>query len=334
MKIGKVKNKFLLGVTASAVVVAGFATTASAETLTVKKENVQVFDNVAKVTTLDESVSVWSNPEHTKDAKEVAPITKFENSALQLVEKAETKEGNEKTEWYKFKLNGKDIGWVESDHVEVGKHDIVYVMQEGDTLELLLDTFDLDKEDVQKRNSDLDVSNLKEGDKVTLFLGEPLYDTTSFQKATPTASTQAFIHEILPVVEDLKEDGILPSVVIAQAIIESRSGNSGLAQQGNNLFGIKGTYNGNGVSFNTKEFYGGQYVTVKATFRAYPNWNASIVDHARLLKNNSRYSAVVGEKDYRKATAGLQRAGYATSPTYAQTLNSVIEGYGLYEYDN
>lgn len=60
---------------------------------------------------------------------------------------------------------------------------------------------------------------------------------------------------------------ILPSVTVAQAILESARGTSELARNANNLFGIKGNYNGSSYSINTKEYLNGQWTTVKAEFK-------------------------------------------------------------------
>lgn len=311
----------------------------------VKKENVKEHENVGKIKdSKKDNLHIYKEPRYTKGAYYVADFKEYKNKPLQITEKATTKVKDEKVTWYKFKHNGKDVGWIKEDDIDVGKHDIAYVYRKGDTLKAIEDTFGKSKKELQKLNSNIDFNNLKDGQQIKLIVGKPLQEPKSvglnatgkagkFVKATPTQSTQAFINQILPAVEDIKEQGVLPSVAIAQAIIESRSGNSGLAQNGNNLFGIKGTYNGNGVTYQTKEFYSGNYVTTRATFRAYPSWNESIVDYARFLNQNQRYHRVIGEKDYRKFTQGLKDAGYATSPTYAQTLNSVIEGYGLYKLD-
>jgi len=309
-----------------------------------EKENAEEYDNVGKVKDDAKKYKVWTEPRYTEKSSFVADISEYENKPLQIVEKAETKEDDKTKTWYKFKHNGDDVGWVNAKAIEVGKHDIAYIFRSGDTLDLIEDTFDKTQKDLQKINPNLNLDKLQDGDKIKLFIGEPLKEGKSaglhatgkdgsYVKATPAASTQDFIKQIVPAVEEIKDQGVLPSVTIAQAIIESRSGNSGLAIQGNNLFGIKGTYNGNGVTFQTQEFYGGQYVTVHSTFRSYPSWNESIVDHARFLNQNPRYQAIIGEEDYRNFTAGLQKAGYATSPTYAQTLNNVIETYGLYNLD-
>lgn len=126
---------------------------------------------------------------------------------------------------------------------------------------------------------------------------------------------------------------ILPSIVIAQAILESGWGNSTLATKANALFGIKATGNEPCYTIKTNEYTadGKLYVT-RAKFRAYNSWADSIKDHLKFLQS-SRYTAVVGETNYRVAANELQKAGYATDPEYARKLCNLIESYGLHNYD-
>lgn len=136
---------------------------------------------------------------------------------------------------------------------------------------------------------------------------------------------------------DMKKTGILASLTIAQAILESAYGTSGLATGGKALFGIKATKTWKGKVYcsDTKECYDGlNLVTVKnAVFRAYDSWEESITDHSVFLKANKRYKAVVGETDYKKACEAIKAAGYATDPQYATKLIKLIEDNKLTEYD-
>lgn len=126
---------------------------------------------------------------------------------------------------------------------------------------------------------------------------------------------------------------VLPSVSAAQAILESGWGSSGLSVEANNLFGIKGSYNGQSVTYPTKEYINGEYVTVNAEFRKYPNWAASIEDHGRFLSENSRYSNLLGVKDAATVANLLHQDGYATEPDYASLLMELVNEYNLTEWD-
>lgn len=147
-----------------------------------------------------------------------------------------------------------------------------------------------------------------------------------------TAQT-AFISKVASLITDRK---ILPSLTIAQAILESGWGQSGLTTKGNALFGIKAglTWKGKRYSSKTQECYDKiNFTTITAAFRGYNSWLESIQDHTAFIVSNSRYKAVLTAKDYKTACYAIAQAGYATAPDYAQTLISIIEQYKLYEYD-
>lgn len=136
------------------------------------------------------------------------------------------------------------------------------------------------------------------------------------------------------VIQDMQESGILASLTAAQAFIESNKGNSGLTTKANNLFGIKGTYNGQSVKMLTTEYYNGAKCKVYANFRKYPSWAESIADHSGLFNRLARYKNLRGETDYIKACNYVQADGYATSPVYSTTLLNCINKYGLYNWDS
>lgn len=134
-------------------------------------------------------------------------------------------------------------------------------------------------------------------------------------------------------IDSWKRYKVLPSVTAAQAILESGWGQSQLAQNANNLFGIKGRYNNQYVLMPTQEFVNGHYITIQAEFRKYNSQSESLVDHGEFLQQNSRYSNLLGVTDYKTVTYLLQADGYATAPTYASSLNRIIEQYGLTAWD-
>ncbi|WP_312041008.1 LysM peptidoglycan-binding domain-containing protein [Leuconostoc lactis] len=132
--------------------------------------------------------------------------------------------------------------------------------------------------------------------------------------------------------------GVLASVTVAQAILESGWGQSALASAPyHNLFGIKKGFGWTGavVNMNTSEFENGKWVTVVAPFRAYGSQMASFQDHTNFLLANSRYAAngVTNAPNYIAMAAGLQAAGYATAPTYASALINLVERYNLQSLD-
>ena len=147
-------------------------------------------------------------------------------------------------------------------------------------------------------------------------------------------SDKQFLEILKPyVLQDMQQTGILASLTAAQAFIESNKGNSGLTQKANNLFGIKGEYNGQYVRMLTTEYYNGVKQRVYANFRKYPSWQESIADHSSLFNRLSRYKNLRGCTDYQQACINVRLDGYATSPTYTNTLITTINKYKLYEWD-
>lgn len=145
---------------------------------------------------------------------------------------------------------------------------------------------------------------------------------------------QTFFQKIKPmVIKDMQENKILASLTAAQAFIESSKGNSGLTRECNNLFGIKGTYNGQSGTYWTTEYYNGVATRVRAAFRKYPSWQDSIGDHSGMFNRMARYKNLRGLTDYQKACIYVKQDGYATSPTYTNTLFTTINNYQLYSWD-
>lgn len=161
-------------------------------------------------------------------------------------------------------------------------------------------------------------------------------------QAALSASQNAFLTSAIPQAQAAAyKYGVYPSVMLAQAIIESGWGQSALAQSPNNsLFGIKGSYNGQSVNMPTTEYNSqGQAYQTNAQFRKYPNYQASFEDNGALLRHgisgNPQYyinTWLENANSYQNATAGLQ-GRYATAPNYAASLNAVIAAYGLNKYD-
>ena len=159
--------------------------------------------------------------------------------------------------------------------------------------------------------------------------------------AQAESSQQAFINEIgNSAAAVANSNDMYASVMIAQALLESSYGSSGLASAQNyNLFGVKGSYNGQSVYMPTKEYLDGQWVTVTAAFRSYNSYAESFQDHANVIRSTAfgdtyHYSGVwkSNTSSYRDATAALA-GSYATDPGYAEKLNWLIEAYNLTQYD-
>lgn len=131
-------------------------------------------------------------------------------------------------------------------------------------------------------------------------------------------------------VEEMEKYKIPASITLAQGLLETGGGQSRLAQEGKNHFGIK-----------CKEDWTGK--TMKHTddapnecFRVYDDPRQSYEDHSIFLSTRKYYANLfkLDMKDYRAWAHGLKKAGYATNPRYASILIGKIEKYKLYEYDN
>lgn len=159
-------------------------------------------------------------------------------------------------------------------------------------------------------------------------------DTTQINDNTK----RNFINQILPVAQkEQRQHQLLTSITLAQAALESNWGQSQLASRYHNLFGVKSDA-ANAQLMTTAEYVNGQWITVKAKFATYKDWNESIEAHTRLFVNGTgwdqdHYRSVLAAKDYREAAAALQKQGYATDPGYAQKLIQIIQEYQLDRYD-
>ena len=183
---------------------------------------------------------------------------------------------------------------------------------------------------------------------LVLFASASTLSTLTAPKVTvqaQTATQQNFLSTIGGYARDIaKNNDLYASVMIAQAILESGWGQSGLASAPNyNLFGIKGDYNGNSVRMDTLEDDGsGNYYAAKEPFRKYSNYGESLNDYASLLTgdnnpNSWRYKFYHGARvsatnSYQDATQHLT-GRYATDTRYASKLNQLIQTYGLTQYD-
>ncbi|MFB4332694.1 glucosaminidase domain-containing protein [Paenibacillus sp. CR_12] len=147
-----------------------------------------------------------------------------------------------------------------------------------------------------------------------------------------------FIAKLAPIAaQDMRQYGVPASLTLAQAILESNWGTSGLTQKANNLFGIKGTGPAGSVTMQTTEYRGQTPYTTQASFRKYNHWHESVADHTRLILNGTRdkpqrYHGVLWA-NYKTAATEIWRGGYATDPNYPKKLISIIEQHSLHQYD-
>jgi hypothetical protein len=129
-------------------------------------------------------------------------------------------------------------------------------------------------------------------------------------------------------IKEMQRTGVPAAITLAQGILESESGNSGLAQRSNNHFGIK-----------CKDDWKGQVVyhdddAKGECFRSYDNPEQSYIDHSDFLRGRPHYSSLfsLDPTDFEGWAKGLKKAGYATSSTYATRLIGLIQRYNLQQY--
>ncbi|UYY17507.1 LysM peptidoglycan-binding domain-containing protein [Enterococcus faecalis] len=164
----------------------------------------------------------------------------------------------------------------------------------------------------------------------------------TFSALSPTQSPSEFIAELARCAQPIAQaNDLYASVMMAQAIVESGWGASTLSKAPNyNLFGIKGSYNGQSVYMDTWEYLNGKWLVKKEPFRKYPSYMESFQDNAHVLKTTSFQAGVYyyagawksNTSSYRDATAWLT-GRYATDPSYNAKLNNVITAYNLTQYD-
>lgn len=174
------------------------------------------------------------------------------------------------------------------------------------------------------------------------FGTQPVYAPPAAASAKPAAETRAapasaeeiraeFLGKFLPAAKRAEAaTGIPAAYILGQAALESGWGRREIrgaqGEPSHNLFGIKATgWDGRTVRTRTTEYRNGAPERVTAEFRAYDSYEQAFEDYARLLASNPRYAKVLQSAGNAEQFAqGLQRAGYATDPRYAEKLGSTI----------
>ncbi|MBC7426068.1 MAG: LysM peptidoglycan-binding domain-containing protein [Bacteroidia bacterium] len=152
-----------------------------------------------------------------------------------------------------------------------------------------------------------------------------------FNSVAQKQSVQAYIELYKEIaMQEMRDFGVPASITLAQGLLESGSGNSRLAVEGNNHFGIKCKKEWTGCTIKEDDD------DLQECFRCYPSANDSYKDHSRFLKENVRYSKLftLSKDDYRSWSQGLRDCGYATNPRYPQLLIGTIERNRLGRFDS
>jgi len=142
-------------------------------------------------------------------------------------------------------------------------------------------------------------------------------------------SGEAYINRYRAIaVSEMNRSGIPASITLAQGLLESGNGNSTLAREANNHFGIKCNSDWKGPTILRDDD------NIDDCFRVYKNPEESFNDHTEFLKRK-RYAFLfeLDKNDYKGWARGLKQAGYATNPRYPELLISLVERYQLDQYD-
>lgn len=214
---------------------------------------------------------------------------------------------------------------------------MLYRVQPGETLTSISRKFDENSQNIATKNNLSQLDSIYSGQ---LLLIDGNVTTESFTTRTRLNNSE-FIQRFANSASQIaKEHGLYASVMIAQAILESDYGNSVLASPPfHNLFGIKGAYNNQSVVMTTDEYLNQEWITKHENFRRYPNYYASLLNNARLIRNGNAWDRyyyqgawIENTNSYQDATDWLENR-YATDPYYASKLNNIIVRYNLTQYD-
>ena len=153
------------------------------------------------------------------------------------------------------------------------------------------------------------------------------------QESGETPSAGEFVNRVWPhAVDAANSIGVPPQFLIAHSALESGWGKSEIRRADGspsyNLFGVKAGRNWQGetVDVQTTEYVNGEPQQTREKFRVYNSYAESFNDYASLIRNNARFSGVVGQQDGTQFARSLQQSGYATDPLYADKLNRIING--------
>ena len=163
--------------------------------------------------------------------------------------------------------------------------------------------------------------------KFTILLLLPFFCITLAAQKT---ATLIYIDQYKDIaIKEMKRTGIPASIILAQGIVESNSGESNLALNFNNHFGIKCKTDWKGETTYQDDD------TKQECFRVYPNANASFIDHSNFIKTRPNYAALfqLDPVDDSAWAIGLKKAGYATASDYANKLMKVIDDYELSQFN-
>lgn len=234
-------------------------------------------------------------------------------------------------------------------------NDGIYTVKSGDYFNSIANSFNLSSAQLKYWNTHVsDINVLKVGTQLAVNrrgVERMLSSTDKSRLYTGGASSvfssnKEFIDDIAPraiaVANQDGEEGLWPSLMIAQAAHESAFGRSSLSSPPyHNLSGIKGNYNGKSVLMWTWEVFEGSRVDILDGFKHYPSYNESLQDYANLMRYGLSWSKGYYSGTWRSNSDSVYDVlnneglrGYATDPNYYNKIRNTINAYDLTQYDN
>ncbi len=214
---------------------------------------------------------------------------------------------------------------------------VTYTVRSGDSLNKIANSHGVSVNHLVSLNNIADKNKIQAG-QVLLISGSK----EDLGNINQNLSNSDFVNVLGKEAQKVaSEKNLYASVMVAQAALESGFGSSGLSAPPNhNLFGMKGSYNGQSVAMKTSEYSSsGGWVTITDYFKKYPSYLESLLDHAGYIRrgpswDGNYYYGVWKENtnSYKDATSSLQ-GRYATDPSYASKLNEIISRYNLTRFD-
>lgn len=280
---------------------------------------------------------MFDQPDHLAGSKVISETTEFLNEVplVATTEKIVNFEGLDYVYYY-LTRDGVGIGWVGQDAIAIYRLTTEKeIISSTNTVDLITKRYGVTLDYLKEQNPtiNLDDATLCDGKTIYLAPEEIKYDVPVLLADNISEKTKSVILGMSEYSRLLLQEGLYPSVMMAQALLESSMGTSDLAVYDHNLFGIKGTYNGSGTEYLTSEDAGGgSMYTITASFRSYPTYRESILDYVDLISNSGIYDAKY-KSSPRECIQAIKDGGYATDSAYVSKVMQIIEDYNLTQFD-
>lgn len=280
------------------------------------------------------TTKIYDLPNHLETTKLLSDTADYLNNQplVATIEKTVNFEGVDYTYYY-VTQDGTGIGWLESNALRIYKlTSESETITETNTVDMVLQRYGISIDYLKEQNPTINF-DLPWNELIYLAPDEVTYVEPIDLPYGISETTKNLIQDLAGYRRILLQEGLYPSVMMAQAMLESSYGTSDLAVEDYNLFGVKGTYNGVGATYNTQEDAGGgSMYTIQASFRKYPSYKESVLDYIDLIANSGIYQAT-GKASAQESLQAIKDGGYATDSAYVAKVMSVIDDFDLTQFD-